>query len=56
LPPATNPPPAPSPLSCWPAQLPTGELPRNSLVNGKIAPDTGGDQLDETAYPILMPS
>ncbi|WP_043716120.1 glucodextranase DOMON-like domain-containing protein [Kutzneria sp. 744] len=35
-------------------QLPTGELPRNSLVNGKIAPDTGGDQLDETAYPILM--
>jgi glucoamylase len=35
-------------------QLPTGELPRNSLVNGKVAPDTGGDQLDETAYPILM--
>jgi glucoamylase len=35
-------------------QLPTGEIPRNSLVNGKIAPDTGGDQLDETAYPILM--
>ena len=35
-------------------QLPTGELPRNSLVNGKAAPDTGGDQLDETAYPILM--
>jgi glucoamylase len=35
-------------------QLPTGEVPRNSLVNGKIAPDTGGDQLDETAYPILM--
>ncbi|MFC0437426.1 glucodextranase DOMON-like domain-containing protein [Kutzneria buriramensis] len=35
-------------------QLPTGETPRNSLVNGKIAPDTGGDQLDETAYPILM--
>jgi glucoamylase len=35
-------------------QLPTGELPRNSLVNGRIAPDTGGDQLDETAYPILM--
>jgi len=35
-------------------QLPTGELPRNSLINGKIAPDTGGDQLDETAYPILM--
>jgi glucoamylase len=35
-------------------QLPTGEIPRNSLVNGKQAPDTGGDQLDETAYPILM--
>ena len=29
-------------------------LPRNSLVNGKAAPDTGGLQLDETAYPILM--
>ncbi|MBR7829645.1 glucan 1,4-alpha-glucosidase [Actinospica sp. MGRD01-02] len=35
-------------------QLSTGEIPRNSLVNGKSAPDTGGDQLDETAYPILM--
>jgi len=35
-------------------QLPTGEMPRNSLLNGKTAPDTGGDQLDETAYPILM--
>ena len=35
-------------------QLPTGEMPRNSLVNGQAAPDTGGDQLDETAYPILM--
>jgi glucan 1,4-alpha-glucosidase len=35
-------------------QLPTGELPRNSLVNGKSAPDTGGDQLDESSYPILM--
>jgi glucoamylase len=35
-------------------QRPTGELPRNSLVNGQSAPDTGGDQLDETAYPILM--
>jgi glucan 1,4-alpha-glucosidase len=35
-------------------QLPTGEIPRNSLLNGKIAPDTGGDQLDETSYPILM--
>ena len=35
-------------------QLPTGEIPRNSLLNGEAAPDTGGDQLDETAYPILM--
>jgi glucoamylase len=35
-------------------QLPTGETPRNSLLNGRTAPDTGGDQLDETAYPILM--
>jgi len=35
-------------------QLPNGQLPRNSLVNGQSAPDTGGNQLDETAYPILM--
>ena len=35
-------------------QLPSGEIPRNSLLNGKAAPDTGGDQLDETAYPVLM--
>jgi glucoamylase len=35
-------------------QLPTGEIPRNSLVNGRSAPDTGGDQLDESSYPILM--
>ncbi|WP_326853478.1 glucodextranase DOMON-like domain-containing protein [Actinocrinis sp.] len=35
-------------------QRTNGELPRNSLVNGLSAPDTGGDQLDETAYPILM--
>src|ERR1700728_2937880 len=35
-------------------QLPTGEIPRNSLLHGKAAPDTGGDQLDETADPILM--
>jgi glucoamylase len=35
-------------------QLPDGRLPRNSLLNGKVAPDSGGDQLDETAYPILM--
>ena len=31
-----------------------GSLPRNSLPNGQAAPDTGGLQLDETAYPILM--
>jgi glucoamylase len=35
-------------------QLPDGRLPRNSLLNGELAPDSGGDQLDETAYPILM--
>jgi glucoamylase len=35
-------------------QLPSGAIPRNSLLNGKAAPDTGGLQLDETAYPILM--
>jgi glucoamylase len=35
-------------------QLANGSMPRNSLVNGKAAPDTGGLQLDETSYPILM--
>ena len=35
-------------------QLPNGSMPRNSLTNGKAAPDTGGLQLDETSYPILM--
>jgi len=35
-------------------QLRGGAMPRNSLVNGKAAPDTGGNQLDETSYPILM--
>jgi glucoamylase len=35
-------------------QLPNGAMPRNSLLNGKSAPDTGGTQLDEAAYPILM--
>ena len=35
-------------------QLPDGSLPRNSLVNGKVAPDSFGTQLDEVAYPILM--
>ena len=35
-------------------QQPDGSMPRNSLLNGKPAPDTGGTQLDETGYPILM--
>jgi glucoamylase len=35
-------------------QLDDGSMPRNSLVNGKLAPDSFGTQLDETAYPILM--
>jgi glucoamylase len=35
-------------------QLADGRMPRNSLLNGRLAPDSGGDQLDQTAYPILM--
>ena len=35
-------------------QLADGSMPRNSLVNGKTAPDSFSTQLDETAYPILM--
>src|SRR3954451_4658016 len=35
-------------------QLPEGSMPRNSLVNGKPAPDSFNTQLDECAYPILM--
>ncbi len=35
-------------------QQPDGSMPRNSLLNGKMAPDSFGTQLDETAYPILM--
>jgi glucoamylase len=35
-------------------QQPDGSMPRNSLLNGMSAPDTGGLQLDETSYPILM--
>ncbi|MFL5926183.1 MAG: glucodextranase DOMON-like domain-containing protein [Gaiellaceae bacterium] len=31
-----------------------GSMPRNSLVNGKPAPDSFGTQLDETSYPLLM--
>ena len=35
-------------------QLADGSMPRNSLVNGKTAPDSFNTQLDEVAYPILM--
>jgi glucan 1,4-alpha-glucosidase len=35
-------------------QLADGSMPRNSLVNGKTAPDSFGTQLDETAYPLVM--
>ena len=35
-------------------QLPDGSFPRNSLVNGKVAPDSFGIQLDQVSYPILM--
>jgi len=35
-------------------QLPDGSMPRNSLVNGTLAPDSFGIQLDEVTYPILM--
>ena len=35
-------------------QLANGSFPRNGLLNGEAAPDTGGLQLDETADPILM--
>jgi glucan 1,4-alpha-glucosidase len=35
-------------------QLADGSMPRNSLVNGKLAPDSFGTQLDEVTYPILM--
>ncbi len=35
-------------------QQANGSMPRNSLLNGEAAPDTGGLQLDETSYPILM--
>jgi glucoamylase len=35
-------------------QRPDGSFPRNGLLNGQTAPDTGGLQLDETADPILM--
>jgi glucoamylase len=35
-------------------QLPDGSMPRNSLLNGRTAPDSFNTQLDEVAYPILM--
>src|SRR6185312_4333002 len=35
-------------------QQPDGSMPRNSLVNGKTAPDSFNTQLDEVAFPILM--
>ncbi len=35
-------------------QQPDGSMPRNSLLNGKAAPDSFNNQLDEDAYPILM--
>ena len=35
-------------------QLPDGSMPRNSLPNGKPAPDSFNTQLDECAYPLVM--
>jgi glucoamylase len=35
-------------------QLPDGSMPRNSLPNGKPAPDSFGNQLDEDSYPLMM--
>jgi glucoamylase len=35
-------------------QLPDGSMPRNSLPNGKSAPDSFNTQLDECAYPLVM--
>jgi len=35
-------------------QLADGSMPRNSLLNGKPAPDTFNTQLDECSYPIIM--
>ncbi len=35
-------------------QLPDGSMPRNSLTNGRAAPDSFNTQLDECSYPILM--
>jgi glucoamylase len=35
-------------------QLADGSMPRNSLTNGKVAPDSFNTQLDECAYPLVM--
>jgi glucoamylase len=35
-------------------QLPDGSMPRNSLTNGKLAPDSFNTQLDECSYPLIM--
>jgi glucan 1,4-alpha-glucosidase len=35
-------------------QRPDGSMPRNSLPNGKLAPDSFNTQLDECAYPLIM--
>ncbi len=35
-------------------QLADGSMPRNSLTNGKQAPDSFNTQLDECAYPLVM--
>jgi glucoamylase len=37
-------------------QLADGSMPRNSLLNGKVAPDSFGSQLDEASYPLIMAS
>src|SRR6266852_5051921 len=31
-----------------------GSMPRNRLLNGRVAPDSFGTQLDEASYPIIM--
>jgi glucan 1,4-alpha-glucosidase len=37
------------------AQQPDGSFPRDSLLNGAVAPDTFGlSEIDEVAYPLLM--
>jgi glucoamylase len=35
-------------------QRPDGSMPRNSLLNGQLAPDSFNTQLDECSYPIIM--